>query len=61
MAVSKHQRVLAGAGAVRGSRRGRESVWRLEPRRLDEARRSLDHISRQWDAALDRLRMLVEE
>jgi hypothetical protein len=33
----------------------------LEPRRLDEARRSLDHLSRQWDEALDRLRMLVEE
>jgi DNA-binding transcriptional ArsR family regulator len=60
-AVSKHLRVLAGAGLVRGSRRGRESLWRLEPRRLDEARRSLDHLSRQWDEALDRLRMLVEE
>ena len=60
-AVSKHLRVLAGAGLVRGSRRGRESLWRLEPRRLDEARRSLDHLSRQWDEALDRLRMFVEE
>jgi DNA-binding transcriptional ArsR family regulator len=60
-AVSKHLRVLAGAGLVRGSRRGRESLWRLEPRRLDEARRSLDHLSRQWDEALDRLKMFVEE
>jgi DNA-binding transcriptional ArsR family regulator len=60
-AVSKHLRVLAGAGLVHGTRRGRESLWRLEPRRLDEARRSLEHISRQWDQALDRLRILVEE
>jgi DNA-binding transcriptional ArsR family regulator len=60
-AVSKHLRVLASAGLVRGSRRGRESLWRLEPRRLDEARRSLDRLSQQWDQALDRLRMFVEE
>ncbi len=60
-AVSKHLRVLAGAGLVRGARRGRESLWRLEPRRLDEARRSLDHISRQWDQALDHLKMFVED
>ncbi|MBA3319555.1 MAG: helix-turn-helix transcriptional regulator [Gemmatimonadales bacterium] len=60
-AVSKHLRVLAGAGLVRGVRRGRESLWRLEPSRLDDARRSLDHISRQWDQALGRLRALVED
>lgn len=60
-AVSKHLRVLAVAGLVRGRRRGRESLWRLEPGPLEEARRSLDRISRQWDQALDRLKMLVEE
>jgi DNA-binding transcriptional ArsR family regulator len=46
-AVSKHLRVLASAGLVRGSRGGRESLWRLEPRWLNEARRSLDRISQQ--------------
>lgn len=59
-AVAKHLRVLAGAGLVRGTRRGRESWWRLEPRRLDEAQRSLDLISRQWDQALAKLRLFVE-
>ncbi|HEU4539024.1 MAG TPA: metalloregulator ArsR/SmtB family transcription factor [Polyangiaceae bacterium] len=59
-AVAKHLRVLEGAGLVRGERRGRENVWRLEPRRLEEARRSLDRISAQWDDALDRLKALVE-
>ena len=48
------------AGLVRGSRRGRERIWELEPRRLAEAQRYLDRISRQWDEALERLRQLVE-
>jgi DNA-binding transcriptional ArsR family regulator len=59
-AVTKHLRVLEDAGLVHGSREGRESVWEIEPRRLDEARRALDLISSQWDAAIDRLRALVE-
>jgi DNA-binding transcriptional ArsR family regulator len=60
-AISKHLRVLEGAGVVRGRRRGRESIWQLERRRLHEARRYLDLISLQWDAALRRLRDLVEK
>jgi DNA-binding transcriptional ArsR family regulator len=60
-AISKHLRVLEEAGVVRGSRDGRESVWEIEPRRLDDARRSLDLISARWDAAIDRLRALVEK
>jgi DNA-binding transcriptional ArsR family regulator len=60
-AISKHLHVLADAGLVRGTRRGREQVWALEPRRLAEARRCLDRISEQWDAALDRLKELVED
>jgi DNA-binding transcriptional ArsR family regulator len=59
-AVSKHLRALAAAGVVRGRRAGRESVWELQPDRLEEARRHLDVISRQWDAAIERLRALVE-
>jgi DNA-binding transcriptional ArsR family regulator len=60
-AVTKHLRVLEGAGLVRSSREGRESVWQLEPRKLDEARRYLDRVSAEWDARLDRLAKLVEE
>jgi len=33
---------MEGAGLVRSERRGRESVWQLAPKRLDEARRYLD-------------------
>lgn len=60
-AVRKHLEVLARAGLARGSRRGREHVWALEPGRLAEARAHLERISRQWDEALGRLRHLVEE
>lgn len=59
--ISKHLRVLKDAGLVRGIRRGRESLFVLEPARLDEARRSLDAISQQWDQALARLKSFVEE
>jgi DNA-binding transcriptional ArsR family regulator len=60
-AISKHLRVLEGAGLVRSVQRGRESIWRLELRRLRAASGYLDLISQQWDDALERLRAFVEE
>jgi DNA-binding IclR family transcriptional regulator len=60
-AVTKHLAVLQEVGLARPSRRGREQVWELEPRRLEIARRFLDQVSRRWDEALERLRRLVEE
>src|SRR5262245_27582139 len=60
-AITKHLGVLAGAGLVRGVRRGRERIWDLDPARLEEARRFLDRISRCWDEALGRLKRFVEE
>ena len=60
-AITKHLEVLAGAGLVRGVRRGRERIWELEAARLGDARRWLQEISSRWDEALDRLRQLVEE
>jgi DNA-binding transcriptional ArsR family regulator len=59
-AVTKHLRVLARAGLVRGARRGREHVWELRPERLADARVQLDWISRRWDETLDRLRRHLE-
>jgi len=59
--VTKHLRVLAGAGLIRGTRSGKESVWRLERKRLAEARRALDLISRQWDLSLGKLKLFVED
>jgi DNA-binding transcriptional ArsR family regulator len=60
-AVSKHLQVLAHAGLARGTRRGRETLWRLDAERLAEARRSLDRIAERWDDALARLKKVVEE
>jgi DNA-binding transcriptional ArsR family regulator len=59
-AVTKHLHVLADAGLVRSAREGRENVWELRPRRLEDARRYLDQISKQWDSKLERLRAHVE-
>ena len=59
-AVTKHLRVLADAGLAGSSRAGRERIWELEPEPLETARRYLDGISAQWDAALGRLKKFVE-
>jgi len=59
-AVTKHLQVLAGAGLVRGRRRGRHSLWELEPRQLEAARRYLDLISQRWDETLGRLKAAIE-
>jgi DNA-binding transcriptional ArsR family regulator len=60
-AITKHLHALAHAGLVRSQRDGRERIWELQTRRLADARRYLDQISAQWDAAIDRLRALVED
>jgi DNA-binding transcriptional ArsR family regulator len=59
-AITKHLDALSTAGLVRSERAGRERIWNIEPKRLAEARRYLDQISAQWDAAIDRLRAFVE-
>jgi DNA-binding transcriptional ArsR family regulator len=60
-AITKHLHALQSAGLVRDSRHGRERIWALAPEPLDEARRYLDRISAQWDAAIERLRAFVED
>jgi hypothetical protein len=53
--------VLEGVGLVSHEKRGREVVYALETRRLEDARAYLDSVSAAWDRALGRLRHLVEE
>jgi DNA-binding transcriptional ArsR family regulator len=60
-AITKHLRMMHAAGLVHETREGRESVWRIETQRLDDAREHLAEISRQWDDALGRLKAFVEE
>jgi DNA-binding transcriptional ArsR family regulator len=59
-AVTKHLRVLADAGLVRDMRVGRERLWQFDPTQLEEARRSLEVIGRQWEQALGKLKAFVE-
>lgn len=59
-AVTKHLRVLEGAGIACGKRSGRERVWELEAAPFGVARDWLEGISAQWDNALERLKAFVE-
>jgi DNA-binding transcriptional ArsR family regulator len=59
-AITKHLDVLSKAGLAQSRRRGRERIWQLTPERLVDARDYIEHISREWDAALLRLRAFVE-
>jgi DNA-binding transcriptional ArsR family regulator len=58
--ITKHLRVMEDAGLVRSIRQGRESVWKLEQKRLAEAHRYLQLISKGWDDTLARLKSFVE-
>ena len=60
-AIAKHLQVLEGSGLVRREKRGREVLYALEARRLEDARALLDGISAGWDRALARLRQTVEQ
>ena len=59
-AVTKHLMVLEHAGLVSSSRVGRESRFAYRPEPLAGARSYLDLVSARWDAALGRLKALVE-
>jgi predicted transcriptional regulator len=59
-AIAKHLRVLESAGLVRGETTGRECLFELEPRPLEEIRDYLGLVSKQWGQALIRLKKLVE-
>ncbi len=60
-AMTKHLRVLEKVGIVRCVRSGRESLFELDPRPIEEMKKYLESVSEQWDRALERLRRFVEE
>jgi DNA-binding transcriptional ArsR family regulator len=60
-AITKHLRVLEGAGVARSVRSGRENLFELQPEPLKDLRSYLEYVSRQWDDALARLRFFVED
>ena len=59
-AMTKHLRVLERAGLVRSVRAGRETRFTLEPVAMEPALAYLETVSKQWDAALSRLKAFVE-
>jgi DNA-binding transcriptional ArsR family regulator len=58
--VTKHLQVLAEAGVVRDVKLGRERLWQLEPGQIEEAKRALEAIGRQWEVALAKLKIFAE-
>jgi len=60
-AITKHLRVLEGAGIVHGVRAGRESLFAFDPKPIQGIKEYLDFISERWDQALGRLRSFVED
>jgi DNA-binding transcriptional ArsR family regulator len=60
-AVTKHLHVLEAVGVVRSVRTGRENLFALEPKPIEDIRKYLDEVSRQWDDALARLKSFVED
>jgi DNA-binding transcriptional ArsR family regulator len=59
-AVTKHLRVLERVRIVYGTREGRESLFAFDPQPVIEMKEYLDHVSKQWDRALGRLKRFVE-
>jgi DNA-binding transcriptional ArsR family regulator len=59
-AVTKHLRVLERVRIVHGTRHGRESLFTFDPRPVIEMKEYLEMVSKQWDAALARLKIFVE-
>lgn len=60
-AIAKHLQVLEDARLVTHEKRGREVLYALDTRRLEEARAFLEAVSAGWDRAIERLRRMVEE
>src|ERR1700722_63057 len=59
-AITKHLRVLEGAGMVHSAREGRESLFEFNPQPIIGLTAYIDLVSGEWDRALARLKDLVE-
>lgn len=59
--VSKHLNILAAANIVSARKAGRETLYRLERKRFEEAKDFLTLVGQKWDEALVRLHTHLEE
>ena len=60
-AVSKHLRVLEGAGLINRGREGQRRPCTLRPEALGEVDRWVNELRRSWEARLDRLDAYLAE
>lgn len=60
-AITKHLRVLENAGLVRGEMAGRECLFTIQTKPLEEVRDYLENVAQEWDEALVRLKKFVEK
>jgi DNA-binding transcriptional ArsR family regulator len=60
-AVAKHLTALRSAGLVEGRREGRETLYRLNARPLEEAAAWMARVGGEWDGRLARLKAVVEQ
>ena len=60
-AISKHLRVLEGAGLLMRQKKGRIHYCHLSPQPLKEAAKWLSLYERFWDSQLDALANFLEE
>jgi DNA-binding transcriptional ArsR family regulator len=60
-AITKHLEVLTRAGLVHDAWKGRERLFELEARRLDDARAFLERVSQKWDERLGHLKTMLED
>lgn len=59
-AVTQHLKVLENVGVVRSAKRGRESLYELDPKPLESIQEYLDVIAKQWERSLHSLKEFVE-
>ena len=59
-AVSKHLVVLEEAGLVSRRKQGRDVLFRVDDRRLDQATRAMADLASRWDHRLDAVKRLAE-
>ena len=59
-AVSKHLIVLEEAGLVNRRKQGRDVLFRVDDRRLDQATQAMADLANRWDRRLDAIKRLAE-
>ncbi|WP_009962883.1 ArsR/SmtB family transcription factor [Verrucomicrobium spinosum] len=60
-AITKHLGVLESAGILHRVRSGRESLFEFDAGPMRDLSSYLEAVSRQWDAALGRLKAFIAE